>query len=205
MHQTDSDKQEPVMNHRRDENLRVGARAFQEDEKSFQVEWTLVNDSAHPVVVLRHLFRDFDEKGRLKVDPHLAYVSVAECGDITLAKKMLPLPKRGIHVAVPFVPLGEELVPGKSVTERLTLPVPLSPWNPYEELIQRHTSYPAMKKVPARALRVQLGVYRQPPETKPWLVDTALGQLIFPNYDQVLEAQLILESPPIPWAGGVYA
>lgn len=187
------------------EDVKLTARLAGGDARSVHLEWTLVNDSPRPLVVLRHLYRTFDEKGRLQVEPNLAYVSVGDDGVVHISKKLLRVPSGGVQVFTPFVSLGEELVPGGRLNETIAVRVPITSWDPYDELVQQVTGHRAMKKVESKALCFHLGVYSlDPASPPPTRVETGVGELIYPNYQTVLDAQTVLGASPVPWTGEAY-
>jgi hypothetical protein len=187
------------------EGLTLDARLAGEEARSIQLEWTLTNGSPHPFVVLRYLYRAFDRQGLLLPEPNLAYVSVGEDGIIHLSKKVIPVPAKGINVITPFVPLGVDLPPGGQMTETIRVRVPITWWNPYDELIQMTTGYPAMQEVQAKALSFHLGVSSMAPQaTPPTRVETSLGALVYPRYQAALDTQIVLDAPLVPWTGEAY-
>jgi hypothetical protein len=183
---------------------RCDARVIHQDKESLQIAWTLANTSDTRLVVLRHLVRGFDPQGQLDVKPNLAYVSIEEDGTIQISKKLLPVPRTGIWVSTPFVPLGEVLQPGNVMNGELTLDLPLQPWDPYGILIQSVRGFRPLRPVKASCLRFQLGVYTPSLKATAKPVRTALGALLYPHYRQILEAQITLEAPPIAWSGEAY-
>jgi hypothetical protein len=185
--------------------LKLQSRFIEGDTSSLRFEWTLENASPRSFVVLRYLHRTFDDQGRLLPEPDLAYISVTEDGIVNLSKKVLQVPSKGIHVFTPFVPLGVELAPGSTMTETVRTSVPVASWDPYDELIQMTTGYRAMQKVQAKAISFHLAVYPiDPGGPAPTRVETNLGPLIYPNYQPVLDAQVVLDAPLVPWAGEAY-
>lgn len=184
--------------------VRAGTRleaSLSETPEALQISWSLTSDLRVPLVVLRHIHRSFDLEGRLLVERNVAYVAVGEQGDVTVSKELMPVPPRGVHVMTPFVPLGEELAPGARIGEVFSLQKPVTAWDPYSEILRMVPGYRAMQPVTATRVRFRLGVYLADAERPHQRVETALGALIYPDYRPVLDAQIVLDAPPLMWAG----
>ena len=171
---------------------------------ALQITWSVTSNLRVPLVVLRHLFQGFDPEGRLLVERNVAYVSVGEQGDVNVCKKLIPVPPRGVHVITPFVPLGDELAPGARISEVFSLQTPVTAWDPYGEIRQMVTGYRGTRSVTATRVRFSLGVYLADPARPHQRVQTALGALIYPHFQPVLDAQVVLDARPLVWTGAAY-
>ena len=91
------------------------------------IAYTIENQSKTPMLLFNRLYRTVGT-GSFQYDPNAVYV-FAEEGGITVAKKLLDHPGRPVeHLEVPGV---THLEPGKRLSEKLTLELPLRERTPY--------------------------------------------------------------------------
>ena len=132
-------------------DMRLSAR-ISASAKAITIDYTLMNDGADMVVAFTGIPAK-DSVAVAKVDPNAVYVT-AEDGVVQLSKQVFAHEGEGPD---PFLVRGVALVGGESMTEKVTVPLPLVSRTPYPASDSAKATLPS----PVKSLRFCVGVALQ--------------------------------------------
>ncbi len=105
----------------------------QDDELVF--EYQVVNGRSESIFLLNRLYKWTDSG--MEIDPNLMFTELIDNG-LRLSKAFIPVPD-DVLVEMPDVPYLSEVPAKETYSEQITLPLPLSPWHPYDKVPETDT------------------------------------------------------------------
>jgi hypothetical protein len=148
------------------------------------------NRSGQAVWLLDRLFES-GPTGSLRLNPDKAYVELRD-NAVLVSRMLLPIPDEAL-VEVPEVPAVTRVEPGRTVSRRAVLAVPLRQWLPYDQDSTKELSLESV-----RELRLRIGYLVDEPGTElNEARDSEGSPYKSPTYGKAVKTQKILHSGPL--------
>ncbi|MBN1210727.1 MAG: hypothetical protein JXB05_38115 [Myxococcaceae bacterium] len=179
----------------RDEHVALRVTSLERSESLLKVGYELRNVGTQPLWVFNQLYRTAPS-GHFRLDPNKVYVELKGTDTLVLSKALRPVPKR-LSVEFPEIPCVTRLEPKATLSEVLTLALPVEEQYPY-----RYGAAKA-KAIPADTLakvHLRLGYLADGPDLSFYRgKDTAEREYAFPRYSEANARQLVVDSGPLPF------